>query len=50
MPYHLATRARLEKYARDRDRTCESFAKFVKTLSEGFDPPTSGLTVLHSTD
>ena len=31
MPYHLATRARLEKYARDRDRTCESFAKFVKT-------------------
>ena len=48
MPYHLATRARLEKYARDRVRTCDPLLVLYKTLSTGFEPVTSRLTVAHS--
>ena len=47
MPYHLATRARY-KNARDRVRTCDPLLVLYKTLSTGFEPVTSRLTVAHS--
>lgn len=47
MPYHLATRARYIKCSRQ-GSNLRSFAKFVKTLSTGFEPVTSRLTVAHS--
>ena len=48
MPYHLATRAWKNIYARDRVRTCDPLLVLYKTLSTGFEPVTSRLTVAHS--